>query len=120
MELFDYPQFSSQIIYEIIRDGDISGQNLTYSNYNVSYYYNNKLLLNITFDKFLTIIEEVYWDEEKMDKYCIADNNKTEYKNETDNETENKNKNNNNESSLIMMIAMGCLLVLFIFLFFIR
>ena len=68
----------------------------------MSYYYNNKLLLNAAFDKLLKNIEDVYWDHE-MDKYCIEDNNKTENK-------------NNNESNLTKMIAMGWVLVLLMFL----
>ena len=71
---FEFPVYTSQITYEITRDNDenVMFHNLTYSDYCVSYYFNEKLILNITFDKFIEKIESVTWKQKEMDKFCFG------------------------------------------------
>ena len=49
-----------------------SRSSLKFSNYNVLYYFNDELVLNITFDKFKKTIEENIWKNERMDEFCYG------------------------------------------------
>jgi len=72
--LYKYPTYSSQISYEITRE-DVEENlrtSLNYSNYNVIYYFNDELLLNITFDKFKKTVEENIWKGDRMDEFCFG------------------------------------------------
>ena len=97
MEQYEYPKYASQINYEIRRDDDISGKTLNYSDYKLSYYFNNKLLLNISFEKFVEKVENVLWSNERMDKFCFGDKKK-EIKVLKEEEI---------EASLVIIIIMG-------------
>jgi len=71
---YQYPTYSSQISYEITRE-DVdknTTSSLNYSDYNVLYYFNDDLLLNITFEEFKNIIEENIWKSERMDEFCFG------------------------------------------------
>ena len=72
-EEFEYPKYCSQISYEITRDENISDKKKEYSDYKASYYFNDKLLLNITLDKFIEKIDEVIWNDRQMDRFCFGD-----------------------------------------------
>ena len=71
---YKYPTYTSQISYEITREDvdDNSRSSLKFSNYNVLYYFNDELVLNITFDKFKKTIEENIWKNERMDEFCYG------------------------------------------------
>jgi hypothetical protein len=71
---YEYPTYTSQISYEITREDvdDNSRSSLNFSNYNVLYYFNDELVLNITFDKFKKTIEENIWKNERMDEFCYG------------------------------------------------
>lgn len=101
LEKYEYPTFTSQISFEITRDDDevlkeknISLNSLNYSDYNIFYYFNDKLMLKTTFDKFAQIIENKIWNSEKMDNFCFGD------------------KKENIEISLIIIVFMGFLILI--------
>ena len=103
LDKYEYPVYTSQISYELTRDDDdiINKKKqineLNYSDYKVSYYLNNKLIMNITFDKFVERIEKVLWKPEQMDKFCFGDKNENE---------------DDIDANLIIIISMG--LIIFI------
>lgn len=104
---YEYPRYTSQITYEITRDDDINiinekktFKNLNYSDYKVSYYFNEKLILNITFDKFVERIENIIWNQEQMDRFCFG--------------TKTKNKKNIFNTSLIIIMCMSLLILILI------
>jgi hypothetical protein len=71
---YEYPKYTSQISYEITRE-DVDENlrsSLNFSNYWVQYYFNDELLLNITFDEFKQTIEENIWKNERMDEFCFG------------------------------------------------
>ena len=73
LESFIFPRYASQISFEITRDDvedENSRKNLKYSDYKVYYYFNDKLILNITFDKFIENIINNIWDNEKVSNFC--------------------------------------------------
>ena len=93
---YKYPTYTSQISYEIIRE-DVDENlrdSLNISNYNVLYYFNDELLLNITFDKFKNTIEENIWKGERMDEFCFG-----------------KKKKPFMELEIIIIIALGILIL---------
>ena len=71
---YKYPTYTSQISYEITREDvdENSRSRLNFSNYNVLYYFNDELVLNITFDEFKNTIEENIWKSERMDEFCYG------------------------------------------------
>lgn len=104
MEQYEYPRYASQINYEIRRDEDITGKSLNYSDYKLSYYFNNKLLLNISFDKFVEKVESVIWSNERMDQFCFGEKKK---------ETK-VFKEDEIEASLIIIIIMGFIILILV------
>ena len=104
MEQYEYPRYASQINYEIRRDEDISGKTLNYSDYKLSYYFNNELLLNISFDKFVEKVESVIWSNERMDQFCFGEKKK---------ETK-VFKEDEIEASLIIIIIMGFIILILV------
>ena len=93
---YKYPTYTSQISYEITRE-DVDENlrsNLNFSNYNVQYYFNDDLLLNITFDKFKNTIEENIWKGERMDEFCFGKKEKPFM-----------------ELEIIIIIALGILII---------
>ena len=97
-EQFEFPSYTSQISFEITRDDNIAGKKLKYSDYKVSYYFNDKLLLNITFDKFVEKIEKNLWNNEKMDRFCFGD----------------KKESEKIEATLIIIIIMGFIILILV------
>ena len=71
---YKYPTYTSQISYEITREDvdDNLRSSLNFSNYNVLYYFNDDLVLNITFDEFKNTIEKNIWKNERMDEFCYG------------------------------------------------
>lgn len=94
---YKYPTYSSQISYEITREDvdENSRSSLTNSNYNVLYYFNDELILNITFDKFKNKIEEIIWTNERMDEFCFGKEEKPFM-----------------EVDLIILISLGALILI--------
>ena len=103
IESYKYPIYTSQINFEITREEDDiiikeknSVKNLKYSDYKVSYYFNGKVILNITFDKFVEKIENAVWNNERMDRFCFGD----------------KKEKEKLEGSLIIIMLMGIIILI--------
>ena len=75
LKSFMLPGYSSQISFEVTRK-NIS-QNLTntlkYSDYTVKYYFDNSLILSLSFDKFLEKVEQNLWDYKKTQLFCLGE-----------------------------------------------
>ena len=70
-----YPIYTSQMTFEITRE-DVDDEKLKYlqfSDYKVNYYFNDKLIMNITFEKFAEIIEKVVWNDDRLYEFCVGD-----------------------------------------------
>ena len=103
IETFKFPTYASQISYEIRRDEDISGKILNYSDYKVSYYFNEKLLLNVSFDKFIETVENVIWSDERMDRFCFGEKKEEQMEEEQ------------MEINSIIIIIMGFIILILVF-----
>ena len=103
-EKFELPVYTSQIAFEITRDENITDKkSLRYSDYMVSYYFNEKLMLNVTFDKFVETIESAIWNQTEMDSFCFPNKN--------ENKTKKKNFFTTNK---IIMMCMGLIILILI------
>ena len=65
---YRYPTYTSQITFEVTRDEN--RENLTYSSYRVSFYFNEDIIMEKNFDEFKTVIEKNVWSEEKVSEFC--------------------------------------------------
>jgi len=105
--IYTLPTYTAQVAVEVTRQDDIKGKK--YSDYNVSFYFNDKLFFNITMDKFIETVDKNTWSKEQIDKFCYVEN-------------ANKNKSKKNKLSLktIILITISilvvCLLIVIIFL----
>lgn len=72
LDSYILPIYASQISFEIMREDieEDKRNTLQYSDYVVYYYFNDKPILNVTFDKFLETIEKNIWDLETMEFFC--------------------------------------------------
>lgn len=100
---FRFPSFSSQITFEVTTS-DNNKNKKNYSDYFVSYYFNEELIFNITAEEFFQKIEPNIWSEEKIDNFCIENTKSKETNESIDNTESNANNNddiNNNSSNII-------------------
>ena len=72
LNLYKLPTYTSQIAYELIRTSDDDAKNLNYTDYKVFFYFNDDEIFNVTFDKFVEVVEKNSWDLEQIDNYCIG------------------------------------------------
>ena len=77
LNLYKLPTYTSQIAYELIRTSDDDAKNLTYADYKVFLYFNDDEIFNVTFDKFVEVVEKNSWDLEQIDNYCIGGKKET-------------------------------------------
>ncbi len=77
--LYIVPKYAAQITLEVTREDieDLENNNLEYKNYNVEYYFNDKLVFSVPFDQYLEKIDAYAWDKTKIGKWCgyIVDDN---------------------------------------------
>ena len=77
INLYKLPTYTSQIAYELMRVSDDNKKNLSYSDYKVYFYFNDDEIFNITFDKFVEVIEKNSWNLEQINNYCIGKGKKS-------------------------------------------
>ena len=88
------PTFASQMAFEIKRNDD--KQNRNYSDYFINYYFNDELILNMTVEKFLNIMEPHIMSSEQINAVCnSSDNNNGNNNSSSGNETDNNNSSGN-------------------------
>lgn len=64
-----FPEFGSNMFLELHRKNDL-GREPKKEDYYVEYYFDDELLLNISFLDFKTIIKEKAWSDERILQYC--------------------------------------------------
>ena len=72
-ETYIFPLYASQMNLELSREevNENSRKNLKYSDYTISEYFNDRLVFNMTFNKFLEKIEEInLWEDSNFNIYC--------------------------------------------------
>ena len=109
--IYTLPTYTAQVAVEVTRQDDIKEKK--YSDYNVSFYFNDVLFLNITMDEFIETVEKNTWSREDIDKFCNVENANKDNK-------KSKSKNNKLSLKTIILIAISifvvCLLIVIIFL----
>ena len=99
-EKFKFPKFASQLALEVTTEL----QNCTsYSDYNITGYFDNNVIFNIKVDEFIKKVEKEIWSNEKVDEYCgfiSHDEEKSDEK--TD---EKKEESDTNYKILIIIFA---------------
>ena len=105
IDKYIYPVYTSQMTFEVTRDDvdDNKLKNLKYSDYRVIYYFNDKLIMNITFDKFSEKIESVVWNDDKLYEFCVGNAGDIKDK-----------KKENLESNLVIIIFMGIIIIILV------
>ena len=133
IELYDLPSFAGQLAAEVIRYKDKKpDEKLTYSDYHVCYYFDDKLIINVTFDVFIDTIEKYAWTIEQIDDFCVKKDEASQLGkvNKIDNEIENndskekkdikeKNKGNKNYNLYLYIniglgVSIACLFIILI------
>lgn len=95
LESYIFPIYTSQITYEITREENLNPGKLKYSDYNVYYYFNDKLIMNITFDYFLEKIEKNMWGVEQIEKFCFGEKTSPPF-----------------DTSIVIIIIMGIIILI--------
>ena len=70
---YRYPTYTTQLAFEVTRDE--KRENLNYSSYKVSFYFNEDVLIEKNFEEFKNIIEKKTWNEEKVSEFCDGKKN---------------------------------------------
>ena len=72
MDIFRTTTFTSQMAFEIERNND-DKTDRDYSDYFISYYFNDELLLNMTLDEFFNKVEPHILSNEEINSICNFD-----------------------------------------------
>ena len=73
LNLYKLPTYTSQIAYELIKTRDDNEKNLTYNDYKIYFYFNDDEIFNVSFDKFVDVIEKNSWNLEQINNYCVGE-----------------------------------------------
>ena len=105
MSSYQFPTYGSQLSFEIERNNNNNNRN--YSDYIISYYFNDELLLKMTVDKFFNKIEPNIWSQEKINNFCSYNISEEiiEFK------SEKKDKNNYKIALIIITCLFGISLI---------
>ena len=64
LDIYKLPEFASQMALEVTRNKENDGnEKLKYSDYQVSYYFDDELYINVTLDIFINTLEKNIWNE---------------------------------------------------------
>ena len=102
-EFYRYPEFASQISFEVVRKDGIKGEKE--DDYLVNYYFDDESILNISVPEFKKRVKEKIWDDKKINNFCG-------YSNES--ETPNINNNNYNLMKICLILSISLTLIFFI------
>ena len=118
LDIYKLPEFASQMALEVTRNKENDGnEKLKYSDYQVSYYFDDELYINVTLDIFINIVEKNIGNEKQMDNFCKGngddsnDNNNNKNKESEDNKNEIEN-NENFKFYLCFIIALGFIIII--------
>ena len=100
-ELYRYPEFASQISFEVVRKNETKGE--TEDDYLINYYFDDDLIFNISVPEFKKKVKEHIWDDKKINNFCGYSN-----------EGETPNKNNDYNLMLILLIISNSLTLIFL------
>ena len=107
-------QYGSQLALEISRrDASVDEiKKMTYKDYNLSYYFDDELVFNITVDEYIKKIEPKLWTDEQIDEFCGFNTDKNSENTEKIEKNEKKNKSN--IAYLIVCIFLIILILVFL------
>ncbi len=75
LDKYIFPKYATQISYEVTRDDYDKYKNdnkiLSYSDYNVSFFYNDEKLFEVKFYKFVETIKNNIFNDIQIDDYCF-------------------------------------------------
>jgi len=104
---FRFPFFAAQITFEVTTNNDNNKNKKNYSDYYVSYYFNDDLIFKITAEEFFKKVEPNIWPQEKIDNLCLENTKSKDSENDEttesiangDDNINNNNKTNSNKNS---------------------
>lgn len=98
-EKYIFPRYASQLALEV-RAKDDSKKKTSYADYYVVGYFNDEELFNVPADEFIKKVEGDIWPQEKIDKFCGFDEDKTTPDSQNGNNENNGTSENNGNSTV--------------------
>ena len=95
IEFYRYPQFASQISFEVVTKDGIKGEKE--EDYLVKYYFDDDPIFEISVPEFKKKVIPLIWDERKIDSFCGYSNERKE---------QNKSDSENNKNYNLMKICL--------------
>ena len=102
-ELYRYPEFASQISFEVVRKNETKGE--TEDDYLINYYFDDDLIFNISVPEFKKKVKEHIWDDKKINNFCGYNN---------EGETPNINNDDYNLMIIFLIISNSLTLIFLI------
>lgn len=102
-EFYRFPEFASQISFEVVRKEGVKGE--IEDDYLVNYYFDDEPILNISVPEFKKRVKEKIWDDKKINNFCG-------YSNESG--TSNINNNDYNLMKICLIISVSLALIFLI------
>ena len=96
LEDYIYPTYTTQLAFEVTRD-EKRPENLTYSDYKVTFYINDDAMVVKNFEEFKNIIETNTWTTQQINEYC-----------------DGKKEENKNSILIYFVICLGALVFIFL------
>ena len=102
-EFYRYPEFASQLSFEVVRKDGVKGEKE--DDYLINYYFDDDPIFNISVPEFKKKVKEQIWDDKKINSFCGYSN---------ENETPNINNNDYNLMKICLIISMSLALIFLI------
>ena len=72
LDEYIYPTYATQLTFEVTR-ADERPKNASYADYKVSFYINDKLILEKNYKEFKEVVENNVWGSKQIKQFCVID-----------------------------------------------
>ena len=116
LDIYKLPNFASQMAVEVTRKKNALYEKLEYSDYQICYYFDDELYINVTLDYFIDIVESNIWTKNQMENFCKGNDDNSNNTGNDDNKSDvkdNKVKDNSKDNIyLSVIICFGIIIII--------
>ena len=116
LDIYKLPNFASQMAVEVTRKKNASYEKLEYSDYQICYYFDDELYINVTLDNFIYTVESNIWTKDQIENFCKGNDENSDKNGKDDNKSNEKNKkvkdNSKENIYLSVIICFGIIIII--------
>ena len=106
LDIYKLPDFASQMAVEVTRKEKDPNKALGYSDYQVCYYFDDELYINVTLDNFIDIVENNIWTKNQMENFCTGNDYDNDGKNDSNSKEKDEKVKDNSKYNIYLSIIV--------------